>query len=205
MADLTLPYGILLAVAANIAPHSPINPPIDGIASEVLGSARMNLAPRKLGKWREAKLRYRSHLSDITAKNDEAGTAWNHLVSQSRMMDETGRIEWVNQTLNAVRYVPDEKNWGRADYWASPVEFIARGGDCEDYALAKYRLLVESGVAADRMAVVVTKSHAVLIMATADGPIVLDNKKRKPYALKRKLLRDALFMINDRDWSVNLA
>lgn len=44
-------------------------------------------------------------------------------------------------------YVPDEKLFGRADYWQHPGEFEQiRMGDCDDHALWAWRKLVELGL-----------------------------------------------------------
>lgn len=54
-------------------------------------------------------------------------------------------------------------------------------GDCEDYALSKYQLLLEAGLAVSdlRFAVAFTELneyHAVLLVETDQGTIVLDNR-----------------------------
>ncbi|MFI9652697.1 transglutaminase-like cysteine peptidase [Guyparkeria sp. GHLCS8-2] len=71
-----------------------------------------------------------------------------------QMLDDTShlepheRVEHVNTFFNRrIRYVEDDQLWGRADYWASPVETIGHGaGDCEDFAIAKYVMLREAGI-----------------------------------------------------------
>ena len=55
----------------------------------------------------------------------------------------------INEDINQYSSVPDELVWGKADYWATPKEFYAKGaGDCEDYAISKYFALREAGVPA---------------------------------------------------------
>ncbi|WP_322522203.1 transglutaminase-like cysteine peptidase [Guyparkeria halophila] len=58
------------------------------------------------------------------------------------------RVERVNAFFNRqIRYVEDTQLWGQSDYWASPVETIGHGaGDCEDFAIAKYLVLLEAGI-----------------------------------------------------------
>jgi predicted transglutaminase-like cysteine proteinase len=53
----------------------------------------------------------------------------------------------TNRFLNDWRYKPDDQNYGQRDYWATPLEFLRRSGDCEDYAIAKYVTLRELGFA----------------------------------------------------------
>ena len=57
----------------------------------------------------------------------------------------------VNDSINQITYVDDSENYGKEDYWATPKEFYAKGGDCEDYAIAKYFELRKAGVPANRM------------------------------------------------------
>ena len=83
-----------------------------------------------------------------------------------------------------MRFVSDDQHWGRADYWATPVEFLATGaGDCEDFSLAKYFTLKALGVPLERMrltyakAVKLNQAHMVVAyFATPDAePLILDN------------------------------
>ncbi len=62
------------------------------------------------------------------------------------------QIQAVNQFLNQWQYKTDEQNYGQRDYWAAPLEFLRRSGDCEDYAIVKYVSLRQLGFAADRSA-----------------------------------------------------
>lgn len=90
----------------------------------------------------------------------------------------------VNDYFNRVRFVPDIRHWGMDDYWATPAEFFASdGGDCEDYAVAKYFALRELGVPTARLRITyVTSSrirepHMVLAYypTPAAEPLILDN------------------------------
>lgn len=81
----------------------------------------------------------------------------------------------VNATVNrSIRAVNDSD--GR-DVWQAGVA----SGDCEDFALTKRRKLISLGWSprALRMAVVRTRSgegHAVLVVKTSRGDLVLDNR-----------------------------
>ena len=85
----------------------------------------------------------------------------------------------VNRRVNAaIRPVTDLDHWGVPDRW----DLAEDGqGDCEDFQLLKRRLLAEAGLPrrAMRMTVVVDdkgEGHAVLMIRTAQGDFVLDNK-----------------------------
>ena len=85
----------------------------------------------------------------------------------------------VNAKVNAeVRPLTDEDHWGVADIWSLPTDGY---GDCEDYQLLKRKLLAEAGLPrrAMRMTVVIDElgeGHAVLMIRTDRGDLVLDNK-----------------------------
>lgn len=109
--------------------------------------------------------------------------AWQHFMRQLDK-EELVFVEQVNRFLNTFTFVSDAQHWGQADYWATPTEFIASGGgDCEDFAIAKYFSLVSLGVQSDKLAlnyVVATRlnqSHLVLAYYPVRGmePWILDN------------------------------
>jgi predicted transglutaminase-like cysteine proteinase len=90
----------------------------------------------------------------------------------------------VNRTLNRIRFVDDMAHWGEADYWATPAESVAsNGGDCEDFAIAKYFLLKELGIPIARLRMTYVKAtrlnqaHMVLAYYPRPDaePLVLDN------------------------------
>lgn len=91
----------------------------------------------------------------------------------------------VNDMMNAKRYITDKRNWGTSDYWATPVEFLQRGGDCEDFAIAKYTALRVLGVPEERLRVAIVHDkvknipHAILIVYTDEGAVVLDNQEKR--------------------------
>jgi predicted transglutaminase-like cysteine proteinase len=96
--------------------------------------------------------------------------------------DRMTLLKRINDAVNRLDYVTDNELWALNDYWASPAEFLARGaGDCEDYAISKYFLLRELGVPAEAMRIAIVLdtarklTHAVLIVQTERGPVVLDN------------------------------
>jgi len=91
----------------------------------------------------------------------------------------------LNRHVNYVRYRTDERNWHRPDFWADPAQFFDRGGDCEDYAIAKYVALRALGVPAERLRVVVVYDrknrgdHAILAISGPDGVMVLDSNRKR--------------------------
>jgi len=58
-------------------------------------------------------------------------------------------LEALRQWLRGCRYVSDEEQFGRDDFWMPPEEFeAARKGDCEDFALWTWRQLMNMGLEA---------------------------------------------------------
>lgn len=85
----------------------------------------------------------------------------------------------VNDYVNSsVRQIEDIDNYGVSERWSYPNE---KGGDCEDFALEKRKLLIERGWSpADLLIAVVREwngaGHAILVVDTDKGEFVLDNK-----------------------------
>lgn len=91
------------------------------------------------------------------------------------------RLNRVNDKINrAFRATTDIATYGRVDYWATPIAYGVRKGDCEDYVLEKQRALLAAGLPREALniGIVVTpqgETHAVLLVATSEGEFVLDN------------------------------
>ncbi len=87
--------------------------------------------------------------------------------------------------MNHYRYRSDQRNWRRPDFWAVPEQLFERGGDCEDYVIAKYVSLRALGIPAERLRVVVVYDrkkrgdHAVLLVSGAHETLVLDNRYKR--------------------------
>ena len=69
-------------------------------------------------------------------------------------------IKSVNQVVNgAAPYVSDYQSSLARDHWASPTEFLQRGGDCEDFAITKAAALCCLGWSSDKMYLAVGELH----------------------------------------------
>ena len=93
-------------------------------------------------------------------------------------------LDHVNAMVNAsVRYVTDASLYNRQEYWTHP----NGRGDCEDYVLAKRKMLLDRGWRAETLLIGVALDleglrHAVLIAATDKGDFVLDNQLERVVA-----------------------
>jgi predicted transglutaminase-like cysteine proteinase len=94
------------------------------------------------------------------------------------------RLDTVNRMVNsAIRYTSDLTQHGVADLWSAPLATFASGrGDCEDYAIAKYVLLREAGLAAEDLRLLLVRDtsirqdHAVLAVREGGRWLILDNR-----------------------------
>jgi predicted transglutaminase-like cysteine proteinase len=110
-----------------------------------------------------------------------AAVAWQSVVRTHAGRPSIEQLRAVNRFLNDWRYKADDQNYGRRDYWATPLEFLRHSGDCEDYAIAKYVTLRQLGFAPEQLRVVVVRdvvrdlAHAVLAVYLDDEVYILDN------------------------------
>lgn len=121
---------------------------------------------------------------------------------------EADLLRPVNGFFNRLPAVDDIVNWRVEDYWATPSEFMAiGGGDCEDYAIAKYFTLKELGVPIARLRLVYASTwqssvgHLVLAYYSAPGadPLIMDNLEGgiRPASQRKDLT--PVYLFNDDD------
>ena len=117
----------------------------------------------------------------------------------------------VNTMMNKKKYITDSKNWGKSDYWATPVEFMTRGGDCEDFAIAKYVALRALGVPENRLRIAIVQDqkknmpHAILIVYSEKDVVVLDNQIKDMRSAKNITHYKPIFSINRLAWWLHTA
>jgi predicted transglutaminase-like cysteine proteinase len=116
------------------------------------------------------------------------------------------QVAAVHADVNRVRWIDDRANYGVSDYWATPDEFFVRGGDCEDYAFAKYDTLKRLGFPPGQMRILVLNDlkmhepHAVL-MVLIDGRLwSLDNNLRNIFPVDAIRHYEPIYSINETGW-----
>jgi predicted transglutaminase-like cysteine proteinase len=88
-------------------------------------------------------------------------------------------LERVNLFVNThVKPMTDMEHWGVVERWNYPDDGY---GDCEDYVLAKRRLLIQAGWPRGALLITVVRDkrgdgHAVLTIKTDKGEFILDNQ-----------------------------
>ncbi len=107
------------------------------------------------------------------------------IINAAKLREGRARLGEINRALNlAIRPVSDLKQYGEIDVWTSPLATLTRGGgDCEDYAIAKFVALRLAGIAPDDLRIVIMHDtihggdHAVAA-ARLDGHwLTLDNRR----------------------------
>lgn len=107
---------------------------------------------------------------------------WLSFLGSLEGKSDIQKITAVNDYLNKIKFISDAKNYGQRDYWATPVEFLTRGGDCEDYAVAKYISLLALGVPKHKMRIAIVDDHvmkmphALLVVYHGAKTKILDNQ-----------------------------
>ena len=116
---------------------------------------------------------------------------WQSQIDAMKSMPDKDKLARANNFFNSrIRWVQDPQAWGQDDYWATPLELIGRGmGDCEDFAIAKYLMLILAGVDIDKLRITYVKArimgsgdvkstaHMVLAFYSSptEEPVILDN------------------------------
>lgn len=124
---------------------------------------------------------------------------WHLLIREKRAVSEMEKLEAVNSFFNQLVFVDDLSHWGKVDYWATPREMLLTyGGDCEDFAIAKYFTLLHLNTADEKMRLTYVKSltrqkpHMVLCYYTEPTaePLILDSliKSIVPASKRRDLV-----------------
>lgn len=93
------------------------------------------------------------------------------------------QVRLVNRYINRQRYREDRvsSRSGAGNQWETLADFLHSGGDCEDFAVAKYFVLREFGVDAEDMRIVIGREpqrathHAMLAIRLDDDVWLLEN------------------------------
>ncbi len=108
--------------------------------------------------------------------------AWAGRIESLRGRAPLEQLRAINGRANEQPYITDAENFGRDDYYASPLEFLVRSGDCEDFAIFKYFALTTLGFADASLRIVLVErvrnrtAHAVLAVYLGQEIYILDNE-----------------------------
>lgn len=118
----------------------------------------------------------------------------------------TQQIKLVNKYANEKAYILDIENYGLADYWATPKEFLDTSGDCEDYAIIKMLSLKWLGYNVEAMRVVVVQDtnlrvpHAVMAIENKDDILILDNQIEEVISHADIFHYVPIYSVSERAW-----
>lgn len=86
--------------------------------------------------------------------------AWQRLLQQNKELPVAEKLKRVNDFFNQrLEFGDDISVWGQDDYWATPMETLAKGrGDCEDFVIAKYFSLLQLQVPNDSLRLIYVKA-----------------------------------------------
>ena len=109
--------------------------------------------------------------------------ALRHVLLRGADLALEQQIRLVNRYINRQRYVDDRisSQSEAGNQWETLTEFLDSGGDCEDFAVAKYFVLREFGIPADDLRVVIGREpqrvthHAMLAIRFDEDVWLLEN------------------------------
>lgn len=166
----------------------------------------------KFTKWNEALARYaREAPSELqkcapTPSNPCHIARWRIFLNQIAALPKKDQLVQVNAYLNQWAYNIDPSIYQKQDYWATPLEFMYKTGDCEDYAISKFVSLLHLGFKQEDMRVVVLQDlnlkipHAILVVYVDGEPLVLDNQIKQVVHASRIRHYKPIYSINQRSW-----
>ena len=153
--------GLLVAFAAIVAMSSSALPASQQTASMTVG----NVTSQPIG-----------HYDFCQRHTDECGPTRN--IGPVDMNPAAWTlVNQINLRVNkTIRPATDMEVYGQEEYW----EYPKTAGDCEDFALLKRRMLMQSGISASNLLMTVVRKpdgegHAVLTLRTKQGDYILDN------------------------------
>ena len=180
-----------------------------GLATLLLARARVShassyamfriRAPHLEARYRDWRDRAEGYAEDLVTSEHPSVVQFR--LSLIAIPRNLGLIEFIGTVSNVVNaaatYVEDYRSGRGRDQWASPIEFLEQGGDCEDFALTKAATLYSLGWPLDSTYLLVGEldrspakptGHAVLVAVLGnrqDNHLVLDNISDRVVSLQR--------------------
>ncbi len=208
-----LSAGIFIVATSALA-QAPSVDPASGLQPSYFGTKELRASNLEAFKqWNGALERYAKESAEKLEGSCEEKrfNACNYLklkqfLDTLKGKDRLSQVAAVNALINKAKYISDDSNWSQRELWNSPGEFMARFGDCEDYAIAKYVALKMLGFTMDQKRVVAVKDlnlkigHAILVVFVDGKTWVLDNQI--PQVIEASKIRhyDPVFSINEKYW-----
>ncbi len=131
---------------------------------------------------------------------------WQFFLKSIKHLPVLSQIKLVNKYANQKEYILDIKNYGIADYWATPKEFLLGSGDCEDYAIIKMLSMKWLGYDVNSMRVVVVQdtnlrvAHAVMAIKNNNDILILDNQIEEVISHADIFHYVPVYSVNEDNW-----
>ena len=131
---------------------------------------------------------------------------WQAFLKNIKQFPVMRQIKLVNKYANEKEYTLDMENYGIADYWATPREFLSNSGDCEDYAIIKMLSMKWLGYDVGSMRVVVVQdtnlriAHAVMAIEKDDDILILDNQIEEVISHADIFHYVPVYSVNESNW-----
>lgn len=141
-----------------------------------------------------------------TNRSMNTNDPWVDDILKFKGLSDVEKVKQVNAYVNQHPYIEDIDNWRKSDYWSTPAEFYANGGDCEDFALTKYTALKMLGIQKENMRLVIVNDkvknihHAILAVFTDQGLYILDNQIKTAMKARHINRYDPIYSINENAW-----
>ncbi|WP_051257757.1 transglutaminase-like cysteine peptidase [Desulfovibrio cuneatus] len=122
----------------------------------------------------------------VTALPQPEKVRWHNIEKKTSSMPAVEQLMSVNGFFNERPWRRDTATYGVQEFWATPQEFYANGGDCEDFAIAKYLTLLYLGWPEESLWLVIGETtnksknelHVVVAARLGGKVMYLDNTVR---------------------------
>ena len=138
-----------------------------------------------------------------------------HVIRRGQTLPTRKKIQLVNRFINKRKYRRDRRSKakdlalsanGTRNTWSTLTSFLRRGGDCEDYATAKYFIMREMGFKAKDMRIVVSWDkkehayHARLAVRLEEKILWLENDNSIHRSTQNSLFRHVYSINEENIW-----
>jgi len=199
---------VIVVVLACVVSASASMAAPDGILFGREGKLFTNFRP--IPQWSTLLERYRAEEQRNAGCTAGTGACpyseWRSMIDRVRGMDRLSQIREVNRFANHWRYITDPINYGQPDYWATPGEFFAKAGDCEDYGIVKFMSLRALGFSNDDLRLVAVQDlnlgvgHAVTVVRLDGRKLLLDNQIQQVIDTSSVRHYRPVFAANENVW-----
>jgi predicted transglutaminase-like cysteine proteinase len=135
---------------------------------------------------------------------------WLAYLETLKGLDTNTQLKKINLYANKKTYILDIDNYGLEDYWATPRQFLDRGGDCEDYAITKLLSLRWLGHQQLQSRIVILQDtnlgipHAVLAVYLDGDTFILDSQVNEIVSHKNILHYVPIYSVDEKQWWIHL-